>query len=52
MNGEAGAAVATTGGLKGWLLKFTAVAANPLSLLKDLLIATGTIATPFDTRNK
>ena len=47
LNGEAGAAVATTGGLKGTYLKFTAVAAN-LYLVQGLTNATGTLATPFD----
>ena len=47
LNGEAGASVATTGGLKGTYVKFTAVAAN-LYLVQGLLNATGTIATPFD----
>jgi 3-keto-L-gulonate-6-phosphate decarboxylase len=46
LNGEAGAAVATTGGLKGSYVKFTAVAAN-LYLVQGLLNATGTLATPF-----
>jgi len=49
LNGEAGAAVATTGGLKGTYLKFTAVAAN-LYLVQGLTNATGTLATPFDTQ--
>ena len=49
LNGEAGAAVATTGGLKGSYVKFTAVAAN-LYLVQGLLNATGTLATPFDTQ--
>ncbi len=47
LNGEAGAAVATTGGLKGTYLKFTAVAAN-LYFVQGLTNATGTLATPFD----
>jgi hypothetical protein len=47
LNGEAGAAVATTGGLKGTYLKFTAVAAN-LYLVQGLTNATGTLVTPFD----
>ena len=47
LNGEAGAAVATTGGLKGTYLKFTAVAAN-LYLVQGLTNATGTLTTPFD----
>jgi 3-keto-L-gulonate-6-phosphate decarboxylase len=46
LNGEAGASVATTGGLKGSYVKFTAVAAN-LYLVQGLLNATGTLATPF-----
>jgi len=46
LNGEAGASVATTGGLKGTYVKFTAVAAN-LYLVQGLLNATGTLATPF-----
>jgi len=46
LNGEAGATVATTGGLKGSYVKFTAVAAN-LYLVQGLLNATGTLATPF-----
>ena len=49
LNGEAGAAVATTGGLKGTYLKFTAVAAN-LYYVEGLTNATGAIATPFDTQ--
>jgi hypothetical protein len=49
LNGEAGAAVATTGGLKGSYIKFTAVAAN-LYFVEGLLNATGSIATPFDTQ--
>ena len=49
LNGEAGAAVATTGGLKGTYLKFTAVAAN-LYFVQGLTNATGTLATPFDTQ--
>jgi hypothetical protein len=47
LNGEAGASVATTGGLKGSYVKFTAIAAN-LYLVQGLLNATGTLATPFD----
>ena len=47
LNGEAGASVATTGGLKGTYLKFTAVAAN-LYFVQGLTNATGTLATPFD----
>ena len=49
LNGEAGAAVATTGGLKGSYIKFTAVAAN-LYLVEGLLNATGSLATPFDSQ--
>ena len=49
LNGEAGAAVATTGGLKGSYIKFTAVAAN-LYFVEGLLNATGSLATPFDTQ--
>ena len=49
LNGEAGASVATTGGLKGTYLKFTAVAAN-LYYVEGLTNATGSIATPFDTQ--
>ena len=49
LNGEAGAAVATTGGLKGSYVKFTAVAAN-LYLVQGLLNATGSLATPFDSQ--
>ena len=49
LNGEAGASVATTGGLKGSYIKFTAVAAN-LYYVEGLLNSTGSIATPFDTQ--
>jgi hypothetical protein len=49
LNGEAGASVATTGGLRGSYIKFTAVAAN-LYLVQGLLNATGSIATPFDSQ--
>ena len=49
LNGEAGAAVATTGGLRGSYVKFTAVAAN-LYFVEGQLNATGTLATPFDTQ--
>ena len=49
LNGEAGASVATTGGLVGSRIKFTAVAAN-LYMVEGLLIGSGTIATPFDTQ--
>ena len=49
LNGEAGAGNATTGGLKGSRIKFTAIAAN-LYMVEGLLIGDGTIATPFDTQ--
>ena len=49
LNGEAGAAVATTGGLRGSYVKFTAVAAN-LYFVEGQLNATGSLATPFDTQ--
>ena len=49
LNGEAGAAVVTTGGLKGSYIKFTAVAGN-LYFVEGLLNSTGSIATPFDTQ--
>ena len=49
LNGEAGASVATTGGLRGSYIKFTAVAAN-LYLVQGLLNASGSIATPFDSQ--
>ena len=49
LNGEAGASVATTGGLRGSYIKFTAVAAN-LYLVEGLLNATGSLATPFDSQ--
>ena len=49
LNGEAVAGNATTGGLKGSRIKFTAVAAN-LYMVEGLLIGDGTIATPFDTQ--
>jgi hypothetical protein len=49
LNGEAGASVATTGGLKGSYVKFTAVAAN-LYFVEGTLNATGALATPFDTQ--
>ena len=49
LNGEAGAGNATTGGLKGSRIKFTAVAAN-LYMVEGLLIGDGTIATPFDSQ--
>ena len=46
LNGEAGAAVATTGGLKGSRIKFTATAANTY-MVEGVLVGSGTIATPF-----
>ncbi len=46
LNGEAGASVATTGGLKGSRIKFTATAENTY-MVEGLLIGDGTIATPF-----
>ncbi len=49
LNGEAGASVATTGGLKGSRIKFTAVAAN-LYAVEGELVGSGSIATPFDTQ--
>ena len=49
LNGEAGASVATTGGLRGSYVKFTAIAAN-LYFVEGQLNATGTLATPFDTQ--
>ena len=49
LNGEAGASVATTGGLKGSYIKFTAVAAN-LYFVEGMLNATGSLSTPFDTQ--
>ena len=49
LNGEAGASVATTGGLRGSYVKFTAVAAN-LYFVEGQLNATGSLATPFDTQ--
>ena len=49
LNGEAGAGNATTGGLTGSRIKFTAVAAN-LYMVEGLLIGDGTVATPFDTQ--
>ena len=49
LNGEAGASVATTGGLRGSYIKFTAIAAN-LYLVEGLLNATGSLATPFDSQ--
>jgi|TARA_E500000318_G_C3415058_1_gene155071 hypothetical protein len=49
LNGEAGAGNATTGGLIGSRIKFTAIAANKY-LVEGLLIGDGTVATPFDTQ--
>ena len=49
LNGEAGASVATTGGLKGSRIKFTAIAAN-LYAVEGELVGSGSIATPFDTQ--
>ena len=49
LNGEAGASVATTGGLKGSRIKFTAIAAN-LYAVEGQLIGNGSIATPFDAQ--
>ena len=49
LNGEAGASVPTTGGLKGSRIKFTAVAAN-LYAVEGELIGSGSIATPFDSQ--
>ena len=49
LNGEAGASVATTGGLKGTYVKFTAVAAN-LYYVEGQLNSTGSIATPIDSQ--
>ena len=46
LNGEAGAGNATTGGLVGSRIKFTATAANTY-MVEGLLIGDGTIATPF-----
>ena len=46
LNGEAGASVATTGGLKGSRIKFTATAANTY-MVEGVLVGSGTIATPF-----
>ena len=46
LNGEAGASVATTGGLKGSRIKFTATAENTY-MVEGVLIGSGTIATPF-----
>jgi|TARA_X000001316_G_C902499_1_gene20250 hypothetical protein len=47
LNGEAGSA--TTGGLKGSRIKFTAIAAN-LYAVEGQLLGNGTIATPFDAQ--
>ena len=47
LNGEAGSA--TTGGLKGSRIKFTAIAAN-LYAVEGQLVSAGQIATPFDTQ--
>ena len=49
LNGEAGASNATTGGLKGSRIKFTAIAAN-LYAVEGQLLGNGTIATPFDSQ--
>jgi len=46
LNGEAGAGNATTGGLVGSRIKFTATADNQY-MVEGLLIGDGTIATPF-----
>ena len=46
LNGEAGASVATTGGLKGSRIKFTATAENTY-MVEGVLVGSGTIATPF-----
>ena len=47
LNGEAGSA--TTGGLKGSRIKFTAIAAN-LYAVEGQLLGNGSIATPFDAQ--
>ena len=47
LNGEAG--TATTGGLKGSIIKFTAIAAN-LYAVEGQLLAAGVLATPFDNQ--
>ena len=47
LNGEAGSA--TTGGLKGSRIKYTAIAAN-LYAVEGQLLGNGTIATPFDAQ--
>ena len=49
LNGEAGASNATTGGLKGSRIKFTAIAAN-LYAVEGQLLGNGSIATPFDAQ--
>ena len=49
LNGEAGAGNATTGGLIGSRIKFTAIAANKY-LVEGLLIGDGTVSTPFDSQ--
>ena len=49
LNGEAGASNATTGGLKGSRIKFTAIAAN-LYAVEGQLLGNGVIATPFDAQ--
>ena len=49
LNGEAGGSNATTGGLKGSRIKFTAIAAN-LYAVEGQLLGNGTIATPFDSQ--
>tara|TARA_R110000824_G_scaffold156271_1_gene329334 strand:- start:572 stop:1108 length:537 start_codon:yes stop_codon:yes gene_type:complete len=46
LNGEAGAGNATTGGLVGSRIKFTATADNQY-MVEGLLIGDGTVATPF-----
>ena len=46
LNGEAGAGNATTGGLIGSRIKFTAVADNTY-MVEGLLIGDGTVSTPF-----
>ena len=46
LNGEAGAGNATTGGLIGSRIKFTATLQT--YMVEGLLIGDGTIATPFD----
>jgi len=49
LNGEAGGSNATTGGLAGSRIKFTAIAAN-LYAVEGQLLGNGTIATPFDAQ--